>query len=177
MSNETKNVETVETPETVIPTEEIQETAAPAETQETVEKAVPVEAKEKKAPAKAKKAKEEKTAPADEFDWDAYEKGETFSGISKEELTKTYDETLNKINDNEVVVGHVTSMNKREVVINIGYKSDGVVPMNEFRYNPDLKVGDEVEVYIESQEDKKGQLLLSHKKAVSSSERFRCTVP
>ncbi|MDD4778642.1 MAG: 30S ribosomal protein S1, partial [Fermentimonas sp.] len=73
-----------------------------------------------------------------------------------------------KINDKEVVTGIVTSMNKREVVVNIGYKSDGVVSMNEFRYNPDLKIGDEVEVYIESQEDKRGQLILSHKKARAS---------
>ena len=68
---------------------------------------------------------------------------------------KTYDETLNTVKDKEVVMGTVTSMNKREVVVNIGFKSDGVVPMSEFRYNPDLKIGDEVEVYIESQEDKK----------------------
>ena len=75
---------------------------------------------------------------------------------------------MSKINDKEVVIGVVSSFNKREVVVNIGYKSDGVVSMNEFRYNPDLKVGDEVEVYIESQEDKKGQLVLSHKKARAS---------
>ncbi|WP_101689414.1 30S ribosomal protein S1 [Dysgonomonas massiliensis] len=103
--------------------------------------------------------------PLDNFDWDAFEKGETFSDKSHEELLKTYDESLNKVNDKEVVIGKVTSLNKREVVINIGYKSDGVVSMNEFRYNPDLKIGDDVEVYIESQEDKKGQLILSHKKA------------
>ncbi len=156
MSEELKNVEAVETQETAA-TAEIQETVAPVEeVQETV---APVEAKKEEKPA-AKKA-----APAVEFDWDAYEKGETFRGMSKEELTKTYDQTLNKINDNEVVMGRVTSINKREVVVNIGYKSDGVVSMNEFRYNPDLNIGDEVEVYIESQEDKKGQLLLSHKKA------------
>ncbi|HCO68782.1 MAG TPA: 30S ribosomal protein S1, partial [Dysgonomonas sp.] len=106
--------------------------------------------------------------PIDDFDWDSYEAGETYSGKSKEELQETYDQSLSKINDKEVVMGKVTSMNKREVVVNIGYKSDGVVSMNEFRYNPDLKVGDEVEVYIESQEDKKGQLLLSHKKARAS---------
>ena len=106
--------------------------------------------------------------PVDNFDWDAYEQGETFSSKSKEELVETYDQSLNKINDKEVVMGKVTSMNKREVVVNIGYKSDGVVSMNEFRYNPDLKIGDEVEVYIESQEDKKGQLILSHKKARAS---------
>ncbi|MEA4950860.1 MAG: 30S ribosomal protein S1 [Petrimonas sp.] len=107
-------------------------------------------------------------APIEEFDWDAYAKGDVYSQESKEKLTESYDNTLSKINDKEVVTGTVTSMNKREVVVNIGYKSDGVVSMNEFRYNPDLKVGDEVEVYIESQEDKKGQLLLSHKKARAS---------
>lgn len=103
--------------------------------------------------------------PLDNFDWDAFEKGEVFTDKSHDELLKTYDESLNKVNDKEVVIGKVTSLNKREVVINIGYKSDGIVSMNEFRYNPDLKVGDDVEVYIESQEDKKGQLILSHKKA------------
>jgi small subunit ribosomal protein S1 len=103
--------------------------------------------------------------PVTDFDWDAYEQGDSYIGKSKEELIETYDQSLNKVNDKEVVMGKVTSMNKREVVVNIGYKSDGVVSMNEFRYNPDLKIGDEVEVYIESQEDKKGQLILSHKKA------------
>ena len=103
--------------------------------------------------------------PIDNFDWDAYENGDALTSVSKEELINTYDQSLNKINDKEVVMGKVTAMNKREVVVNIGYKSDGVVSMNEFRYNPDLKIGDEVEVYIESQEDKKGQLVLSHKKA------------
>ncbi len=110
-----------------------------------------------------------KTAtPVENFDWDAYAKGDTYSKESKEKLIESYDNTLNKINDKEVVMGTVTSMNKREVVVNIGYKSEGVVSLNEFRYNPDLKVGDEVEVYIESQEDKKGQLVLSHKKARAS---------
>ncbi|WP_080903154.1 30S ribosomal protein S1 [Parabacteroides sp. Marseille-P3160] len=104
-------------------------------------------------------------APVDNFDWDAFEKGESYSDVSTEDLVKTYDETLNTVKDKEVVIGTVTAMNKREVVVNIGFKSDGVVPMSEFRYNPDLKVGDQVEVYIESQEDKKGQLILSHKKA------------
>ncbi|GAB6012093.1 30S ribosomal protein S1 [Viscerimonas tarda] len=103
--------------------------------------------------------------PIDDFNWDAYEKGDTLTDVSKEDLINTYDQSLSKINDREVVMGKVTAMNKREVVVNIGYKSDGVVSMNEFRYNPDLKIGDEVEVYIESQEDKKGQLILSHKKA------------
>ncbi|PXV65096.1 small subunit ribosomal protein S1 [Dysgonomonas alginatilytica] len=107
-------------------------------------------------------------SPIEDFDWNAYEIGETFSERSKEDLEKTYDQSLSRINDKEVVMGKVSSMNKREVVVNIGYKSDGIVSMNEFRYNPDLKVGDEVEVYIESQEDKKGQLILSHKKARAS---------
>ena len=103
--------------------------------------------------------------PVDNFDWDVFEQGETYGNVSKEDLVKTYDESLSTVKDKEVVMGTVTSLNKREVVVNIGFKSDGVVSMAEFRYNPELKVGDEVEVYIESQEDKKGQLILSHKKA------------
>ena len=94
-----------------------------------------------------------------------HESGESASSISKEEQEKAYDNTLNKVGDHEVVDGTVIAMNKREVVVNIGYKSDGIIPLSEFRYNPDLKVGDTVEVYIENQEDKKGQLILSHKKA------------
>ena len=104
-------------------------------------------------------------APIEDFNWDAYESGDTLTNVSKEELEKAYDSTLNKVNDREVVDGTVIAMNKREVVVNIGYKSDGIIPLSEFRYNPDLKVGDTVEVYIENQEDKKGQLILSHKKA------------
>jgi small subunit ribosomal protein S1 len=100
-----------------------------------------------------------------EFDWDAYEKGDALSASAREELKNIYDNTLNAIKDKEVVEGTVISINKREVVVNVGYKSDGIVPMSEFRYNPELKIGDKVEVYIESQEDKKGQLILSHKQA------------
>ncbi|HPG55034.1 MAG TPA: 30S ribosomal protein S1 [Candidatus Enterocola sp.] len=103
-----------------------------------------------------------------DFDWNAYENGAVNTAMSKEDLQKAYDKTLNQINTNDVVMGTVISMNKREVVVNIGYKSDGIVSMNEFRYNPELKIGDKVEVYIESQEDKKGQLILSHKKARST---------
>ena len=103
--------------------------------------------------------------PVEDFNWDAYENGEAVTNASHEELEKAYDGTLNKVNDREVVDGTVIAMNKREVVVNIGYKSDGIIPLNEFRYNPDLKVGDTVEVYIENQEDKKGQLVLSHRKA------------
>ena len=106
-----------------------------------------------------------KVAPIADFDWDAYEKGEVLTDVSKEELENKYDQTLNVLKDKDVAIGKVISLNKREVVVNVGYKSDGVVSMSEFRYNPDLKIGDEVEVYIESQEDQKGQLILSHKKA------------
>jgi len=104
-------------------------------------------------------------APAADFDWDGYAKGETISNEAKAELTAKYDNTLNQVKDKEVVMGTIIAMNKREVVINIGFKSDGIIPMSEFRYNPDLKIGDQVEVFIENQEDKKGQLILSHKAA------------
>ncbi len=115
--------------------------------------------------APAAKVKAPKPVPAGDFDWDAYENGITMSAASKADLELIYDNTLNAIKDKEVVEGTVILINKREVVVNVGYKSDGVVPMSEFRYNPDLAVGDKVEVYIESQEDKKGQLILSHKQA------------
>ncbi len=106
--------------------------------------------------------------PLSDFDWNAFENGSTESKETKENMTSQYDKTLGSVNENEVVEGTVISINKREVVVNIGYKSDGIIPVSEFRYNPDLKVGDKVEVYIESQEDKKGQLVLSHKKARAS---------
>ncbi|MCI6894500.1 MAG: 30S ribosomal protein S1 [Bacteroidales bacterium] len=110
-------------------------------------------------------SEELKNSPIEDFDWEAYERGETQGEKSHEELEKTYDESLNTIKDKEVTEGTVIAINKREVVVNIGYKSDGIIPLNEFRYNPDLKVGDTVEVFIENQEDKKGQLILSHRKA------------
>ena len=110
-------------------------------------------------------SEELKNSPIADFDWEAYEKGETQREKSFEELEKSYDASLGSFKDKEVTEGTVISINKREVVVNIGAKSDGIIPFNEFRYNPDLKVGDTVEVYIESQEDQKGQLLLSHKKA------------
>ena len=113
--------------------------------------------------------------PDENFNWDSYEKGESTPNVNWDELVKTYDDTLGAMKDKEVVMGTVTALNKREVVGNIGYKSDGVVPMSEFRYNPDLKVGDEVEVYVENQEDKKGQLILSHKKARSARSWERIT--
>ena len=106
-----------------------------------------------------------KNSPIEDFDWDAYEKGENKGEKSREELTKTYDESLNTVKDKDVIEGTIIALNKREAVVNIGYKSDGIIPVNEFRYNPDIKVGDVVEVFIENQEDKKGQLILSHRKA------------
>ncbi len=98
------------------------------------------------------------------FDWEALENGGV-DGKQREEYQGKYDQTLSTVVEKDVIEGEVISLNKREVVVNIGFKSDGIVSRNEFRYNPDLKVGDKVEVYVESQEDRKGQLVLSHKKA------------
>lgn len=106
----------------------------------------------------------ENVKPLDDFNWDEFENG-TSVDASKKDLTKVYDDTLNKIQENQVVEGTVISVDKKEVVVNIGYKSDGIIPASEFRYNPELKAGDKVEVFVESQEDKRGQLVLSHKKA------------
>ena len=102
--------------------------------------------------------------PLQDFNWEEFENG-TSTGASKEELEKAYNETLNKVSEHQVTEGTVISVDKKEVIVNIGYKSDGIIPASEFRYNPDLKIGDKVEVYVENQEDKKGQLVLSHKKA------------
>ena len=107
-------------------------------------------------------------APLEDFDWEAYASGDSNTGESREAQEEAYAGSLNKVNDHDVVDGTVIAINKREVVVNIGYKSDGIIPTSEFRYNPELKVGDSVEVYIENQEDKKGQLVLSHKKARAS---------
>ena len=102
--------------------------------------------------------------PLADFNWDEFENGSSLN-VSKQELEKAYDETLNKVSEHQVVEGTVISIDKKEVIVNIGYKSDGIIPASEFRYNPELKVGDKVEVYVENQEDVKGQLVLSHKKA------------
>ncbi|MBP5688563.1 MAG: 30S ribosomal protein S1 [Muribaculaceae bacterium] len=104
-------------------------------------------------------------SPIEDFDWEAFERGDSKKNESYETLEAAYDKSLGAIKDKEVTEGTVISINKREVVVNIGYKSDGIIPYNEFRYNPDLKVGDTVEVFVENQEDRKGQLVLSHKKA------------
>ena len=100
----------------------------------------------------------------DKFDWEAFE-NDGFDAEEKAANEESYSKSLSRINENEVVEGVVTSINKREVIVNIGYKSEGVISINEFRYNPDLAVGDTVEVYVENAEDKKGQLILSHKRA------------
>ena len=168
-----ENLEPAEEPKTSPEeaTPVVESTPVAAETEEATE-VVAVEAAPEVAPAEIieeapSKKQEAPAAPVAEadFDWDAYEKGDTLSASAREELKNIYDNTLNAIKDKEVVEGTVISINKREVVVNVGYKSDGIVPMSEFRYNPDLKIGDKVEVYIESQEDKKGQLILSHKQA------------
>lgn len=166
---------TQQTPETVEETKEeaAQDVVEPAEEKaveatEVVEEVIEEAVSEKKETKASPKKSERPKGPDADFDWDAYEKGDAVSEKSHDELEKIYDETLNAIKDHEVVDGKVISINKREVVVNVGYKSDGIIPVSEFRYNPDLKVGDIVEVYIENQEDKRGQLLLSHKQARAS---------
>jgi len=162
-----------------VQTEETPEEEKPVQEEPKIPEQVAVTTSQPEVDLKAEEKKEEKvtveqpqatdpteSADPEEFDWDNYdEEGKVYSSAQREEYEKMYDETLSTIAENEVVDGTVISMTKREVVINIGYKSEGVVSLNEFRYNPDLKVGDTVEVYVESQEDKKGQLILSHKKA------------
>ena len=99
------------------------------------------------------------------FDWNAFENEAGLYDQPKEQIAEQYGKSLSNIAVGETVEGTVTEINKREVIVNIGYKSEGVIPASEFRYNPELKVGDKVEVYVESVEDKGGQLVLSHKKA------------
>ena len=140
MEEEVKVVEAQETPEV-----EVQE--APVAQKET------------------KKSSLNASVAPEEFDWDAFEQADYYGGTSKEDVKAAYDQTLSKVVENEVVEGEVTAINKREVIVSIGGKSEGVISAPEFRYNPDLKVGDKVEVFVESAEDKKGQLVISHKKA------------
>ncbi len=101
----------------------------------------------------------------DKFDWESFEQEKGLYDNDKSKIQGDYDQTLSKVIENDVVEGTVVAMNKREVIVNIGYKSEGVISISEFRYNPELAAGDKVEVYVENAEDKKGQLLLSHKKA------------
>jgi small subunit ribosomal protein S1 len=152
-------------------TEEVQVNNLAEETQAEVVEEKTEEEKPKKKPSKKTSDNDVKKLYASnesdkEFDWKSYgNSNDIYSIDEKDEYIKQYDKTLSTIAENEVVDGTVILMNKREVVINIGYKSEGVVSLNEFRYNPNLKIGDKVEVFVESQEDKKGQLILSHKKA------------
>jgi small subunit ribosomal protein S1 len=126
----------------------------------------------------SEKTRNQSPANAEDFDWEKFESEENRSSPKYMEFESLYDETLSTVAVDEVVMGTVIQMTPREVVINIGYKSEGVVSLNEFRYNPNLKVGDRVEVYVESQEDKKGQLLLSHKKAraINSWDRVNASL-
>ena len=144
-----------------------EKTEAKKEEQPEVVAEEKAEVKEEKQPEKIAEKEEEKT-PAEnkEFDWASLESGvDAYSEKERANLENLYNDTLNTVSEKEVLEGTVISLNKREVVVDIGYKSDGIVSLNEFRYNPDLKVGDKVDVYIESLEDKKGQMILSHKKA------------
>lgn len=131
---------------------QVEETAAPV-----VESAPAVEVKSRKSNA---------SVPVDQFDWDSFEKDSVYDE-DKSKIEESYNQTLSKVVENEVVEGVVMAVNKREVLVNIGYKSEGVINISEFRYNPDIKPGDVVEVYVETTEDKKGQLILSHRKAHS----------
>jgi small subunit ribosomal protein S1 len=170
--------------------EEPAETAKAEKEEEKVEEAVEAESKEtsQEEPVEEVKAEEENT-PAEEekvekpvaeeteptpvasktppeFDWESLgKKQETYTSSERAKLEGLYENTLKSITDHEVLDGTVVSMNNREVVVNIGFKSDGVIPFNEIRYNQNLKPGDKIEVYVENQEDSSGQLLLSHKKA------------
>ena len=135
------------------------------------EQAAPVAATEEKPAVAEEKATARKSSivnasvSPEDFDWDAFENDGTSSAEDRQAIEEAYDKTLSKIVENEVVEGEVTAVTKREVVVNIGGKSEGVIPVSEFRYNPELKAGDKVEVYVESVEDRKGQLVLSHRKA------------
>ena len=106
------------------------------------------------------------SVPVDQFDWDSFEKDALYD-VDIKTIEDSYNQTLSKVVEHEVVEGVVMAVNKREVLVNIGYKSEGVINISEFRYNPDIKPGDKVEVYVETAEDKKGQLILSHRKAHS----------
>ena len=103
--------------------------------------------------------------PLADFDWAAIDKKEEVNSEQVKEMTDKYEQTFKSFTEQEVIEGTIVSISDREAVVNIGFKSDGVIPASELRYNPDFKVGDKIEVYVESQEDSNGQLLLSHKKA------------
>ena len=146
------------------PVAETKEEATPEKAEEPVAEVKEVKATEKKK--SSPRPTEKQTDPLSDFDWTTYEDGDDlYEASEKQKLDDLYEGTLSSIAEKEVVEGSVVAITKKEVVINIGYKSEGIIPINEFRYNPDLKVGDGVDVYVESQEDKSGQLVISHKTA------------
>ena len=148
-------------------TEQIEAESVGAVSNQSSEENGPEKSYEGAVVAEAKAKAKAEPVSVEDFDWEAFESDKLHSSNKHKEYEALYDETLSTVAVDEVVMGSVIQMTSREVVINIGYKSEGVVSLNEFRYNPGLKPGDKVEVYVESQEDKKGQLLLSHKKARS----------
>jgi small subunit ribosomal protein S1 len=160
-----KAEEVVEEPkaEEVVEEPKAEEVVEEPKAEEVVEE--PKAAAPKKSTKKSSKAESPDNTGDVDFDWDEFSAGELDASGDQTEIEKLYSETLSTISENEVIDGKVISLNKREVVINIGYKSEGVISISEFRYDTELKAGDTVEVYVESQEDKKGQLVLSHKKA------------
>jgi len=158
-TEETEAVAEEQTPEAVAE----EQTPEPVAEEQTPEAEKP--AKKTKSTKKTPKAASSADTGVEDFNWDEFSANEMDTTENQAEFEKLYSETLSTIAENEVIDGTVISMNKREVVINIGYKSEGVISISEFRYDPDMKVGDKVEVYVDSQEDKKGQLVLSHKKA------------
>jgi small subunit ribosomal protein S1 len=160
-----EEVKTEEAPEAPVAEEKPAE-EAPAEEPVAEEKPAEEAPVAEEKPAEEAPVEEEKVASPDDFDWDAFEQDkDIYSKDEREKLASTYEKTLKSINDKEVVTGTVMAINNREVVVNIGFKSDGVISRNELRYKEDLKVGDQIDVYIENQEDVNGQLLLSHRKA------------
>jgi small subunit ribosomal protein S1 len=161
-----ETTESIEEDEAAVVAESNEEIVAEEENEAT-EEVVAEEATEKKQ--KPRYQPKETSAEPEEFDWASLEVGlDAYSVSERDKLSNLYNDTLNTVSEKEVLTGTVISLNKREVVVDIGYKSDGIVSINEFRYNPELKVGDKVDVYIESLEDKKGQMILSHKQARST---------
>ncbi|NOR74020.1 MAG: 30S ribosomal protein S1 [Draconibacterium sp.] len=167
----TEVVEEVKAPVKTEETTKKEKTVATKETAKKAEKVVTEEkievAKEvKETEAPVEEIKTDTSTETEDFDWDSLErKVDKYSKREREDLSNLYNDTLNTVSEKEVLEGTVIALNKREVVVNIGYKSDGIVSVNEFRYNPELAIGDTVDVYIESLEDKKGQMILSHKQA------------
>ena len=135
-----------------------------AENENIINEAMPVEEKAVETP--VEKAPKQKPVPDENFDWStSHKKFDNYSADERAKLEEKYVGTMNQVADHEVIEGTVVAKTDREVVVNIGFKSDGVIPIAEFRTNPNLAVGDKVEVYVESQEGSNGQLVLSHKKA------------